>query len=257
MMPRDYAQVSPTFWTGETGRALREAGADAQRIAFYLLTCPNSNMLGLYYLPLPTLCHEVGITPQGASKALQRVSEAGFAHYDAPSDMVYVPEMARYQIGERLKAGDKRVAGILKSLGTVRKSVFCKDFCDKYRQAYHIPDDFPPEAPSKPLRSQEQEQEQEQDKPPIVPHADNGQKTKRFVPPTVEEVDAYCLERNNGIDGQAFLDHYETNGWRYGKGAGKPVKDWKACVRTWENQRKADEPRRLIPLTELEARGKP
>lgn len=53
-----------------------------------------------------------------------------------------------------------------------------------------------------------------------------------FVPPTVEEVNAYCRERNNGIDASEFVDFYTANGWTQGKG--KPIKDWKACVRTWE-----------------------
>lgn len=58
-------------------------------------------------------------------------------------------------------------------------------------------------------------------------------KAKTFTPPTVEEVEAYCRERENGIDGQEFVDFYTANGWVQGK-QGKPLKDWKACVRTWE-----------------------
>ena len=61
---------------------------------------------------------------------------------------------------------------------------------------------------------------------------------KKKVPPTVDEVRAYCLERRNGIDPQAFMDFYEARGWKYGPG--KPVVDWKACVRTWENRRKQE-----------------
>lgn len=49
---RDYAKVSPRFWLGETGRELRKAGAEAQVVAFYLMTSPHANMLGLYYLPV-------------------------------------------------------------------------------------------------------------------------------------------------------------------------------------------------------------
>ena len=56
-------------------------------------------------------------------------------------------------------------------------------------------------------------------------------RTKRFTPPTVKEVKDYCEERNNGIDPQCFVDFYETNGWMRGK---SKIKDWKACVRTWE-----------------------
>lgn len=56
-------------------------------------------------------------------------------------------------------------------------------------------------------------------------------KTKRFCKPTVEEISAYCAERNNNVDPQKFFDYYEANGWKVGR---NPMKDWKACVRTWE-----------------------
>ena len=68
---------------------------------------------------------------------------------------------------------------------------------------------------------------------------EDNNKTVRFTPPDVEEVRAYCLERNNGIDAQAFVDHYTANGWMRGK---NKIKDWKACVRTWERS-KADQTR--------------
>lgn len=65
-------------------------------------------------------------------------------------------------------------------------------------------------------------------------------KRKRFTPPTVSEVQAYCSERDNGIDAQAFVDYYEARGWNIGK---NKMKDWKAAVRTWENRRKDDKPK--------------
>lgn len=54
-----------------------------------------------------------------------------------------------------------------------------------------------------------------------------------FKKPTVEEVRTYCEERKNKIDPNEFIDHYDRNGWVYGK-KHTPVKDWKACVRIWE-----------------------
>jgi len=54
-----------------------------------------------------------------------------------------------------------------------------------------------------------------------------------FKPPTLEEVEAYCLERNNGIDAQQFIDFYSSKGWMIGK---NKMKDWKAAVRTWEQR---------------------
>lgn len=62
---------------------------------------------------------------------------------------------------------------------------------------------------------------------------ENGTKTqKRFRPPTLEEVKAYCLERNNSINPEKFFNYYEANGWKVGRGK---MKDWKAAVRSWES----------------------
>ena len=60
---------------------------------------------------------------------------------------------------------------------------------------------------------------------------DKKSDNKRFAPPTLEEVRAYCRERNNRVDAQRFIDYYTSNGWKVGR---NPMKDWKAAVRTWE-----------------------
>lgn len=57
---------------------------------------------------------------------------------------------------------------------------------------------------------------------------------KFFVKPSVEEVKQYCEERKNNIDYVKFYDFYESKGWMVGK---NKMKDWKACVRTWERSR--------------------
>ena len=59
-------------------------------------------------------------------------------------------------------------------------------------------------------------------------------KRKRFVPPTLDEVKAYCKERNNNVDAQRFFDYYEQGGWKDSKG--NPVKNWKQKLITWENK---------------------
>ena len=56
-------------------------------------------------------------------------------------------------------------------------------------------------------------------------------KHKRFEKPTLSQITQYCLERNNNVNAEQFYDYYESNGWKVGKNA---MKDWKACVRTWE-----------------------
>lgn len=58
-------------------------------------------------------------------------------------------------------------------------------------------------------------------------------KRKVFRRPTVDEVRQYCLERKNNVDAQQFVDFYASKGWRVGN---QPMKDWKACIRTWERR---------------------
>lgn len=59
---------------------------------------------------------------------------------------------------------------------------------------------------------------------------------KRFVKPTLKEVEDYCKSRGTGIDAAAFFDFYESKGWVVGK---SPMKNWKASVHTWERREKA------------------
>lgn len=50
---------------------------------------------------------------------------------------------------------------------------------------------------------------------------------EKFVPPTVEEVKAYCKERKNNVNAEHFVNYYTASDW-------KNVADWKAKVRSWE-----------------------
>lgn len=61
---------------------------------------------------------------------------------------------------------------------------------------------------------------------------------KRFVKPTVEEVAAYCRERQNTVDAEEFVAFYESNGWKVGK---NPMVSWKQSVITWECRRKNEQ----------------
>nr|DAG01272.1 MAG TPA: replisome organizer [Myoviridae sp. ctk6V34] len=65
----------------------------------------------------------------------------------------------------------------------------------------------------------------------------NARARERFVAPTVDEVRAYCTERNNSVDAQRFVDYYTANGWMVGK---NKMKNWQAAVRTWERQGTAE-----------------
>lgn len=96
------------------------------------------------------------------------------------------------------------------------------------RGGEHKQSESKPEA--KPKQEKEQEKEQEQDKEQVL-LGDKPTKTSKFTPPSLADVQAYCLERNKGVDPERWYNHYTANGWMVGK---NKMKDWKAAVRTWE-----------------------
>ena len=79
--------------------------------------------------------------------------------------------------------------------------------------------------------------EKEKDKEKENNKENNKEKSGRFTPPTIEQVKEYCQERGNAVDPDRWFNYYSSNGWKVGK---NPMKDWKAAVRTWENNEKQD-----------------
>lgn len=167
---REYGKVSPHFWTGSTGKQLRQC-PESLVVSMYLMTSPHANMLGLYYMPLLYVAHETGLGIEGASKGLEWACKAGFCSYDETSEMVWVHEMARFQIADKLKSTDKRSIGVQNEYNSLPSNPYLASFYDKYSQAFCMAEKrentvkkpLENEAPSKPLASQEQEQEQEQE----------------------------------------------------------------------------------------------
>ncbi len=171
---RGYAKVAPQFWIGSTGKRIRAIGTEAQLLALYLMTGPHANMIGLYYLPVSYICADTGLPMEGASKTLNSLIEVGFCAYDYESEVIWVYEMAKWQVGESLKPNDKQCGGVRNEYAQLPKNAYLIDFFDRYQAAFHLqskrdasPSDAPQQAPPKPLRSKEQEQEHEQD---LVPN---------------------------------------------------------------------------------------
>lgn len=163
---RDFSKVAPSFWTGRTGRMLR-GNMEAQVVALYLMTCPHANMIGVFNCPTVYISHETGLTFEGASKGLQSLIEAGFCTYEADLELVWVHEMARFQIADSLKASDNRTIGVRKEYANIPKGLIQQGFHDRYHAAFNLDEDgekpSPSKVPSKPLASQEIEKEIEKE----------------------------------------------------------------------------------------------
>ena len=63
--------------------------------------------------------------------------------------------------------------------------------------------------------------------------ADKPPTRHRFSHPSVDDVREYCKEKGYNVDPERFVDYYTSNGWKVGR---NPMKDWKACVRSWNGK---------------------
>lgn len=142
----------------------------------------------------------------------------------------------KYQDVCRRRAEYGRRGGLASAQAKASKS--------KQRQANQADSDNEPD--SDPDSERDSDNEPEHDSENESPKGDsscigaNARTTKTtkssWRAPSVDEVQAYCWERSNSVDPEAFVDYYEANGWMVGR---SHMKDWKAAVRTWERKETA------------------
>ena len=133
----DYGRVPPEFWTGIIGRKLR-GDSEAQIVALYLMTAPAANMIGVYRCPVLAIAHDTGLNLEAASKGLERLINANFCTYSKRHELVWVHEMARFQIAAILKPRDKRVIGIRRVVEKIPDPTIKRRFFKKYGVAFRL-----------------------------------------------------------------------------------------------------------------------
>lgn len=65
----------------------------------------------------------------------------------------------------------------------------------------------------------------------------NINRERNFVPPTLDEVKAYCNEKGYKVNPERFVAFYASKGWKVGN---QSMKDWRAAVVSWEQRRKEE-----------------
>ena len=63
---------------------------------------------------------------------------------------------------------------------------------------------------------------------------------RQFTPPTLEEVSEYIRSRNSTVDPVRFHEYFSAGDWKDSEG--KPVRNWKQKVITWEGRGKKNLP---------------
>jgi hypothetical protein len=135
---RDWSIVRPEFWMGRTGRELRGHPAEVRELAFYLFSCPNHEMYGLYYKPIGTMALEIGRSEGKIRAGLVVLQGIDYCEYDAINEWVWVVEMGQIQMGLPLKPVDYKVSAANKWYQHLPRNVFLGPFFDRYCDSLHL-----------------------------------------------------------------------------------------------------------------------
>ena len=218
--------VSTSFWSDSK---VDTFSPEDKYFMLYLLTNPHTTQLGIYEFSMKHAAFEMGYSVETVQALLSRFQDRyRIIMYCQDTGEIAIKNYLKHSIvkggkpvldclkKELLQVKSKDLVKFVFSANQNSENATVREFILYIREIYKYN-----------LNDNDNDNER------IVDDS-SKEKRKRFTPPTLEEVSAYCRELNSKIDPQQFIDYYTANGWVQGKG--KPIKDWKAAVRTWNRR---------------------
>ena len=222
--------VSTGFW--EDKKVTDEFSVEDRYFMLYLLTNPHTTQLGIYELSISTMSNETGYNRDVVKVLLDRFqNKYDVIRYSFVTGEIAIKNYLKHSI---IKGGKPVYDCLLKEAKMVDDrsllSYIYNSLSNKQIDNITVIDFLnyiEKEISNKEINNNN---DNDNDNERIV-----DESSKRFIPPTVDMVSAYCFERNNSVDPEEFVDFYTSKGWLIGK---NKMKDWKAAVRTWERSSK-------------------
>ena len=222
--------VSTGFW--EDKKVTDEFSVEDRYFMLYLLTNPHTSQLGIYELSISTMSNETGYNRDVVKVLLDRFqNKYDVIRYSFVTGEIAIKNYLKHSI---IKGGKPVYDCLLKEAKMVDDrsllSYIYNSLSNKQIDNITVIDFLnyiEKEISNKEINNNN---DNDNDNERIV-----DESSKRFIPPTVDMVSEYCLERKNSVDPEEFVDFYTSKGWLIGK---NKMKDWKAAVRTWERNSK-------------------
>ncbi len=230
-----YRNVQLSFWTDN--KVEDDFTPEDKYFYIYLLTNPQTNICGCYEVSYSQMTRQTGYNKETIDRLFDRFENVHrVIRYNKETKEILLINWYKYNWSksEKTLVGVENVAKHIKS-DDFRKYVFDVIHC--------IRNDTPIMGHICPIQASVSDTDTDTVSDTDSVADSDGEKTdkpkrKKFTIPTVEEVEAYCFERNNKVDAETFVDFYSSKGWMVGK---NPMKDWKAAVRTWERKDKENQ----------------
>lgn len=119
-----YRTINTSFWTDPK---VRQLAPDGKLLMLYLITCPHTNVGGIYYVPEIVVLHETGMKKNALDTLWNTLSKLGLVLRDHQTEVVWVVNMMKYQ-----GRGEKVFAAAANQLLTLHNSPLVKKFLQRY-----------------------------------------------------------------------------------------------------------------------------
>jgi hypothetical protein len=233
-----YRKVDPRIWNDEKFRGFTR---DGKLVFFFLLTHPHMTAVGAMRAAIPGLAAEMGWPEYDFREALEDALTHKMVEVDENACLISLPNFMKYNRPENPNVLKAWVASLielpecpLKNQITDRLKAFAQGLSKAFREA--LPQAFG-EGVGKGWLNLEQEQEPE---PEPEKELEQRRQRPRFVPPTTEEVRAYCDEKGyTSVDPDRFVSYYGSIGWVVGK---RQMKSWRHAVAGWYHRNQGENP---------------
>lgn len=231
--------VDTRFWTDD--KIINDFSPEDKLFMLYLLTNPHTTQLGIYHINEKIMAFELGYSMETIKVLIDRFeNKYEMIKYSKETNEMAIKNYLKYSI---IKGGAPVRDCLIKELRQVKDKILIKYVFNNIKNSDTLNDTI-----NKLIKEYEEkngyilycnEKNNDNDNDNEVSYHDtlNDTLKKQFKKPTIKEIKNYCEERKNNINAETFYNFYESKGWYVGK---NKMKDWKACIRTWEQKNKKE-----------------
>lgn len=222
--------VDTNFWNDD--KVIEMFSPEDKLFMLYLLTNPHTTQLGVYAINKKIMAFEIGYSVEAICVLLERFEKKyDLIKYSKSTGEIAIKNFLRHSI---VKGGKPVEDLLLKEISLVKdKSLLLYVYGNVCNY------DNLNETVKKVLNVINENYNVNDNDNDVSYHdsyddssTPKKSKAKKFVPPTLDEIKAYCKERNNNVDAQYFFDYFTVSNWVDSKG--NKVKNWKQKVISWE-----------------------
>lgn len=219
MASNRYRQIYISFWSDP--KIEEDFTPEDKYFYLYLLTNPYTNIAGCYEIGYKQMARGTGYNEDTVKRLIDRLKNLHkVIDYNEENKEILIVNWHKYNWSR----SDNLLTGVESAIDDIKTPEFAdylRGIIEGTERVYRGSIDTVQTSVSVSVTD-------------TVTDTVKEKKVKKANHPTVEEVAAYCKERNNNVDPEEFVDYYSSQNWK--KANGQPLTDWKAGVRTFEKK---------------------